>query len=271
VDRYADALSESDAAPLSCAGSAIGQPQWTTIRQTDEFSDACLGFPVQNSKIGPANTHWASGFRVPHVTRGTLHGILGTGLQRLDVDASLDLGWRQPVAVVTNLRSPTGILSAEGGRLLFTPLNRIDAATGLIAGDAGLADPALGSVRELRSDGSTRAIRLSAGWAGAFSLMQRQVIAGITYSYQHAVANRTAVEGAESGDGTTAGDPNQLVWSASEFEQRHSLQFRLMLGAGHGVNIAMVGTVASGRHFTPRVDADVNGDGLANDAAFVPD
>ena len=271
ADRYAEALRQSDAASLSCAGSAIREPEWTTLGLGGEFSDACVASPAQGSGIGSANTHLASDFRAPHVTRGALHGTLGASLQRIDVDASVDLGWRQPMAVATNLHPATAILPAEGGRLLFTPLDRIDAATGLIAEGAGLADPLTGSVRELRSDGRTRAMRVSTGWMGAFPVRQRQVIAGITYSYQHAVAKTTAVDGAESGGGTTAADPNQLVWSASEFEQRHSLQFRLILGAGHGVNIAMVGVVASGRHFTPRIDADVNGDGLINDAAFVPD
>lgn len=271
ADRYADALRHSDDTSLSCAGAAIREPEWTALVLGGEFSDACVASPAQASDIGSATTQLGSNFRAPHVTRGALHGILGAGLQRLDVDASVDLGWRQPVAVSTNLRSATTVLRAEGGRLLFTPLERIDAATGLIAVGAGLADPTIGSVRELRSDGRTRAMRVTTGWAGAFPLMRRQVIAGLTYSYQRAVAKTTAIEGAESGAGTTAGDPNQLVWSASEFEQRHSLQLRLIAGAGHGVKIAMVGMVASGRHFTPRVDADVNADGLINDAAFVPD
>jgi hypothetical protein len=71
-------------------------------------------------------------------------------------------------------------------------------------------------------------------------------------------------------DGTTFGDPRERAWSRADLDVRH----QVLLQGGYsrsGFTVTAFGRLASGAPFTPVVSGDVNGDGYANDRAFVFD
>ena len=69
-------------------------------------------------------------------------------------------------------------------------------------------------------------------------------------------------------DVSTFGSPTTIEWSRGDLDARH--QFLLQAGYGrNGINFTMQGRLQSGTPFTPMVGSDINGDGLANDRAFI--
>jgi hypothetical protein len=71
-------------------------------------------------------------------------------------------------------------------------------------------------------------------------------------------------------DGTTFDDPARVDWSRADYAPRHEVT--LSAGFSHPwFAVSVYGKASSGLPFTPMVGSDVNGDGLANDRAFVTD
>jgi len=71
-------------------------------------------------------------------------------------------------------------------------------------------------------------------------------------------------------DATTFTSPAERTWTRGDLDARH----QLLLQAGYATNnitFSMLGRLQSGLPFTPIVSGDVNGDGVANDRAFVFD
>jgi hypothetical protein len=73
------------------------------------------------------------------------------------------------------------------------------------------------------------------------------------------------------GAATTAGDPNRAEFGRSDFERRHSLQATGGLPIRPWLQLTLIGRAVSGAPFTPIVGADINGDGVRNDRAFLFD
>ncbi len=73
-------------------------------------------------------------------------------------------------------------------------------------------------------------------------------------------------------DGANAGDPLQVEWAPGVFDERHTmlLQAAVPLPKQWG-RLTLFSRVQSGLPFTPIVQGDVDGDGVAGDRAFVFD
>ena len=79
-------------------------------------------------------------------------------------------------------------------------------------------------------------------------------------------ANRAQTTGF---DGTSAGNPTLRTWARGDLDARH--QFLAQYGhTFKGVTIGALTRLRSGLPYTPLIASDVNGDGVANDRAFVP-
>jgi len=70
------------------------------------------------------------------------------------------------------------------------------------------------------------------------------------------------------GFASTAGDPRAVDWALGAFDTRHQVRYPLSYNAFDAVTLRWFGNLRSGLPFTPQVNADVNGDGYANDRAF---
>lgn len=72
-------------------------------------------------------------------------------------------------------------------------------------------------------------------------------------------------------EATTAGNPERLEWSDGLYAPHHSIQVMMSAGVASRLRISAIGRLSSGLPFTPLVGSDINGDGLANDRAFIFD
>jgi hypothetical protein len=71
------------------------------------------------------------------------------------------------------------------------------------------------------------------------------------------------------GFSSTAGNPLDVEWGRASMDSRHQFVYSFGYNFFNTVNVAWYGQFRSGTPFTPMVAADVNGDGYANDRAFI--
>jgi len=77
----------------------------------------------------------------------------------------------------------------------------------------------------------------------------------------------SAIEG--FADATTAGNPNVLGWATSDYGRRPSIMRSASYAISQRVELTTVPRLMSGTPYTPMVSGDINGDGVANDRAFI--
>ncbi len=274
LSSLASALAETGlpgTAELACAGPAAPTPDWAAYRaDPSSIPTACLdGSPALASLLAPA-TIFTPGFSPPRVRRASVRAD-GVLLRQLivGVSASLVRGVHQPVAFDRNLReTPAFLNAAEGGRAVYVPAEAIDPATGAVTPGPSRRFADLGMVREVGADGRSRTVQLGASVARLFG--NSMVQAGYTWTDARASVGPLDAPG---GGGATAGaSAFDLAWAPSSYTPRHvlNLYVRKPFSRGRFV-LGAVGRLSSGTPFTPMVAGDVNGDGAANDRAFIFD
>ncbi|HET6763248.1 MAG TPA: hypothetical protein VFH27_06240, partial [Longimicrobiaceae bacterium] len=161
---------------------------------------------------------------------------------------------------------PAFRLAGESDRPVYVPAESIEPGSGQLSSTGSRPDPRFGSVQEIggRGRSAVQFANLSADWLSRFG------VAGVSYTLTRSRDQATGLGAPDGGEATTAGDPRVAEWASSDFEQRHALQLSLSGYLGRWGTLTAIGRFVSGTPFTPVVDSDVNGDGLANDRAFVP-
>lgn len=181
---------------------------------------------------------------------------------QFEVTYSLNLN--QPGNVDLNF-SPTQrfALAGEGNRPVYVQPTSIDPRTGLIASRDARVSQLYNRVTESKSDLRSESKQLRASispltFNSAFSW-------NLSYIYQDV---RERVRGFGT---NTVGNPFNEEWARSNFDSRHQVQYSLFYNAWDFVRFSWSGGFRSGNPFTPLVNADLNGDGYANDRAFIFD
>jgi hypothetical protein len=253
---------------VSCIGSAVPTPQWQGYQSgtasiptscsdgsAGTFNDAAPLVQVVDASYAPprswrGNLSWASAFKGLDYT---LEGVYSLNLNQ---PGSLDLNF----AGVQQYTLP-----GEGRPMFVSGSSDIVPSTGLVSSSGSRSSSLYGRVMNNRGDGrsvskqATITIRPDVfgrfGRAGFF-------LAGYTLASSRSYSNGF--------DGTTFGDPRTRSWIRGQLDARH--QFVAQAGATFGpANVTLVGRAQSGLPFTPVIASDVNGDGIPNDRAFVPD
>ncbi|WP_420127234.1 carboxypeptidase-like regulatory domain-containing protein [Longimicrobium sp.] len=264
---------------VSCVGGAVPAPDWAAyLRDPSAAPAACLdgGGPVAEGGT-PWVSYFARGYRAPAAWKGALRWSgripvpsLTRGDLRLTVEGQYTRGIRQPSTVDVNLAdAPRFTLVEEGGRPVFVRVSSIIPETGAVPVDASRRDAGFGLVSERRSDGAVDTRQVTVRLAPHQSNYGRfRYELAYTRSFSRAFVR--AFEGAPTG-----GDPRGLAWQPNPYQAAHVLQAYASLPLwereGGGATLHLTARVQSGLPFTPEVAGDVNGDALANDAAFIPD
>jgi hypothetical protein len=128
-------------------------------------------------------------------------------------------------------------------------------------------DPDFGPVREVYSRGRSSVFQATVGTS---VLTRRLDVVGVSYTFTHASDEVGGIP-APAGYSTPVASPSggDVLRATSDLERRHALQLHGIHRFGRWVDVGISGRLYSGEPFTPLVDSDVNGDGLANDPAFV--
>ncbi len=257
---------------LFCVGSAVPAPRWEEyIENPAAIPTECAGGAAGSPRPAMVGV---TGFSADYSPPSVWHSSLGaTWLHRPSgsgVELRLGYSRGRAVALATdrNLHpEPAFFLDTERGRPVFVAPVSIDPASGQLSPESSRRDPRYGVVREVNGRGASSSRTLGL-------VLHRLTGSGLTelhYTLTWARDQSTGFAGPAGGWATTAADPRMAEWAASDFEQRHAVQLSMVRYLRRWATGTVVWRLLSGTPFTPVVDGDINGDGLANDRAFIFD
>ena len=253
---------------LVCVGAAVPAAAWGAFLADPSSIPATCADGTTGSAFASAAPNvalFAEDWRAPRSLRANLNwsgAVLGDRLQAL-VDGTWSANTRQMGMVDLNFDGvPRFALAGEGGRPVFAAPGSIVPATGALAARDARVSPSFATVVEQRSDLRSTARQLSVGVRPlAFSTRWSW---SLTWVY-------AAARDLAGGFGSTAGDPRVSEWARSAMDSRHQVVYGLSYNLLDWFPMSLSGSFRSGRPYTPMVAGDVNGDGFANDRAYVHD
>lgn len=269
ADAMANAGLAGSTIALTCVGSAVPVPDWNALASGSASAPtSCANGSGALAERAPSVTLVDPKFDVPRSWRAALGwaSSIRNFMVRVDGLASYDLS--QPSTLDANFSNVSRFaLAGEGNRPMYVSTAGIDPASGAVSARESRRSADYGRVAlrtsDLRGYGSqlTTTIQpeIFRGAKGPPPVMFQ-----VGYTIQQV---RQQFRGA---DGANFGDPFTKQWAAGQNDARHAFV------AQAGVGIPKVGTLTmftrfqSGTPFTPIVRSDIDGDGRANDRAFIP-
>ena len=257
---------ERRAAARLRVGVAAPTPDWAAYMSNSglvpsQCADGTTGTVF--SSTAPNVTLFDKNYSAPHSLRSNLNWsgtTLGNRLSTM-IDATYSLNLNQASTLDLNFNPAQQFaLASEGNRPIYAQATSIVPTTGTIAtGEARVAS-VYNHVSELRSDLRSESKQLTLSVAP--TSFNSTVTWGVSYVYAQ---TREEYRGFTS----TTGNPLDVAWGRSGFDSRHQLQYRLSYNAFDWIRLGWNGSFRSGTPYTPTVAGDINGDGYANDRAFI--
>ncbi|HEX3928828.1 MAG TPA: carboxypeptidase-like regulatory domain-containing protein [Gemmatimonadales bacterium] len=249
---------------LSCVGSATPIPDWSG--GSGASPSACLdgSGPASYAAVQPRVNVFDPRFEAPVSWRGALQ-LKGLDIHGWPIAPQLtySVGLHSESAIDLNLQRASGFtLPGEANRPVYASPTDIVPSTGLFAPTAGRVSTAYGRVTETLSDLQYHAAQLLIPFEPGKPLFGR-----IPIYFVYALNIQRAQQ--RGFTGTTAGDPFAVEWVDGR-QSRH----QFTVGANNiriwWFTLATRLDLFSGVPYTPVVSGDINGDGTANDRAFIP-
>jgi hypothetical protein len=264
---FAGALGTGDPLQILCVGSATPVPDWSgyfaaTVQPPTQCasgaSSALAGEANRIVAFAPDYTaarSWRAQFTTSAQVTPTMTATVG---------ATATLNRRQPEAIERNFAGVAQFtLANEAKRPVFVGADGIDTTSGRVSPSTSRLTDQLGPVMQVTSTGEGKGVQLTA------SLGYRPT-AGSGTSYRLSYAFKDYRERLTGFSTTTAGDPRVRRWSTTS-DPAHTLVASATFPIAGLMTVRTTATFRSGARFTPRVGSDINGDGYANDRAFVFD
>lgn len=250
---------------LVCTGPAVPALDWTAWSAgSAAIPSACAGGVAGTlADSAPGVIALDRRYDAPRSWRANLgwSGIRWKAVYNIEGIYSLNLS--QPGTFDANFAGvPRFTLSGEG-RPVYVPASDIIPTTGALAQAGARRTAEFGRVVLQRSDLRSVSRQLAITLSPSGANLRRWWASG---SYVLGSVRQQAY----GFDGGTFGDPRARTWSRGSLDVRHQFLLQAALGVGK-VTATLFGRVASGLPYTPLVGSDINGDGLANDRAFVSD
>jgi hypothetical protein len=253
---------------LSCVGPAAPIPDWAAYAADPSTIPSLCADGTSGTVFAsnaPNVVMVAKDFNAPRSVRGNLqwNGPILSNRFGLTVEATYSRNLNQRSFVDLNFAPTVRFnLADEGGRPVFVQPTSIVAQTGAIASRDARVSPLFNQVRQQVSDliGESKQLR--------FSLSPVNFSSNFTWNASYVFAdNREQYRGFSS----TTGNPLDVNWGRGDFDSRHQITYSLGYNFFDAVRVNWFGRFQSGSTFTPIISGDVNGDGYANDRAFVFD
>jgi len=248
---------------ISCIGSAAPVADWTAyLANPNSGPTSCAdGSAGVLADTAPPIRLVDRNFAPPRSWRANLSYASQYRRLTYSVDGTYSLNVDQPGLVDLNFRGVPAFSTADEGRTVFVPAAAIVSSTGALPAAAARVSSAFGQVLQDRSDLRSVSRQLIVTIAPDLFKVSNWWI-----STSYVLASTRALQ--RGFDGTTFGSPVEKFWDRGPFDARH--QFVLRGGfTVPGVTVTAFARAMSGVPFTPIISADVNGDGFANDRAFV--
>lgn len=250
---------------LNCVGFATPAPDWSAFGSSaaaipGRCADGTVGTVFANT--APNVSLLAPDFAPPRSLRSNLQwsgAILANRLSAM-VDATYSNNLNQSGLFDLNFNPVSRFVLPDEGRAVYVLPTSIVPATGVIASGDARVSPLFSHVAEARSDLRSESRQLT------FRVAPATFNANYSWSLSYVYATvRDRVRGFSS----TAGNPLDVEWGRASMDSRHQFVYLFGYNFFNTVNVAWYGQFRSGTPFTPMVAADVNGDGYANDRAFI--
>ncbi len=249
---------------ITCVGGAAPRPRWSEyVGNPGAIPSACINatglsdrsLPVQLIDEAYATPHsWRANLAYSSQVRALVYSIEGTYSLNVEQPGSRDLNL---------VAQPRFVLADEGGRPVFVSPAAIDPASGRLSTPSARREAAFGRVVDHTSDARSVSRQVT------FVLRPDLSRLGAGYiSFAYTLADVRAR--ARGFDAPTFGGPDVMEWSRGDLDTRHQLLFSAGY-SGNVVSATLQMRASSGMPFTPLIGTDVNGDGLANDRAFIVD
>jgi hypothetical protein len=250
---------------ITCLGAAAPTPDWSSfVADPSSIPSSCVpGAPNPVfSDAAPGVQLFDSRYTASRSWRGNLSFSSNLANFVYALEGTYALNLNQPGIVDANFRPSSQFTLGEEGRPVFVPATAIDPATGGVSSVPARVDQSFGRVVDNVSDLRSHTAQFTTTVSRNTTFKRTFLYTSLAYTYAD---NRAQHRGF---DGSAFGDPNVVAWSRGDFDIRHSFIYSLGISRA-GFTLTGLGRFSSGVPFTPLVGSDVNGDGLANDRAFV--
>jgi carboxypeptidase family protein len=255
---------------LACIGAAVPTPDWTAY-STDPSTipQECVGQNGILTDDAPNVQLVQSSFRPQKSWRGNF-GYQSSAFRWVYTAELLgSLNLHQPGTIDRNFSSATAFTLPVEGRPVFATPAAIVPASGIVSTSLARRADAFGRVVDVVSDLRSRSAQAVLTIRPYIPTAIRPYFGDVNVSY-----TLTRMRAEQRGfDGATFGDPNAVEWARGDLDSRHQVVAQWVfrpLRDGRVITF-MSARFRSGLPFTPMIGSDVNGDGLANDRAFVYD
>jgi hypothetical protein len=250
---------------LTCIGPAAPSPDWASY-QVDPATipTQCLGgsnIPASFADTSPSVALFDRSYQPPRSWRGNLSYASTFYSLLYSIEGIYSVNLNQPGRTDLNFSNvPRSTVSGEG-RPVFVGTGSIFPTSGVVSTVEARKSTSFGSVMLNRSD--LRSVsRQGTVIVSPPPENVRRWFGSVAYTL-------SSVRSLASGfDAPTFDSPLRREWSRADLDARH--HFVIQGGViAKGISLALFGHIQSGLPFTPIVGTDVNGDGLANDRAFI--
>ncbi|HEY4216433.1 MAG TPA: TonB-dependent receptor [Gemmatimonadaceae bacterium] len=258
---------------LQCFGAAVPVPDWSAlVASPASIADACADSAGASplSIASPTVAVFAPNYVPSHSVRANLTwtGVLGSSLT-YSVHGMEAVNSNMPGTFDANFTGASRFtLPDEDGRPVYVEPSSIVPTSGSVSPADSRVSSRFGQVSERQSDGRYRngLVTTQLNYQPLYNPRSAALSGAMSVSYTYSAA-QSFVNGFT---GTTNGDPRINEWNTSS-ASRHTVIISSLLRVPSWVAISGSVIVRSGAAFTPRVNSDLNGDGYANDRAFIFD
>jgi hypothetical protein len=274
---------------LNCVGDVTPIPDWSAINNAAPTS--CIdGSGVSTfSSNSPTVQVFDPSYRAQVNWRANL-GIDGIRLPAkwtLAITTFYNYGVHYRSSIDENLtQTPVFNLGNESNRQVYVNPSDIVPETGLIAPNAYRIDPTYGAVRDIISDLHQRTAQFQATIAPPHALLHNKMQLSMTYVYNHGERQQRGIDAGSFGGGSTIffsggqaffgggnnyavnGNPFTTAWVRSPQPTHQIVASASFRAWWFNINTRL--NFLSGIPYTPSVSGDINGDGLNDDIAFIP-
>ena len=253
-------------ASVTCVGAAVPTPNWASYAaNTGNIPTRCAdGTTASLASTAPNVSLFDARYSAPRSLRSNLQWsstILDNRLAAV-VDLTYSLNLAQPSVVDLNFEPTTRFVLVDEQRPVFASASGIVVSTGAIAANEARRSATFARVLQVRSDMRSEVKQLTLQIRPTAFSSQR----GWAFSYTYSQARERY-----RGFASAAASPLDVAWGRASLDSRHQLVYALTYNAFDLVRVSWYGTLRSGIPYTPLVAGDINGDGFANDRAFLFD
>ena len=249
---------------LTCIGPAAPSPDWSVYGDPATIPESCVDSASTTPPfvdMAPSVQLFSRSYTAPRSWRGNLAYSSSYKWLVYSVEGIYSLNLDQRGFADLNFSDEQRFVLPDEGRPMFVSPSSIDAVSGVVSSVEARRSAAFSRVMEARSDLRSISEQLTVSLSPDIGSVR-----GRYFSFAYTLGrNRTRARGF---DGSTFNSPVSSSWARGPLDVRHA--FKVQGGIStKGVTLTIFGQFASGHPFTPMVSSDVNGDGYANDRAFI--